>query len=229
MVGEGERGEGDVGFLSSGDAGCGNARQPGNQITDHSARCQPWLIFHSTRVAARLGPAERQGGGHLQRAAKHGPPHLSVFLPSARGRELSLGENHVKVKMVQTALEPGRLGRIFLTGSTASTSAMVSASAPGNGRTPAWIHVHVAERRDPLALCILGRGLGVQYRPGGEAGESCALRASRDDEAREPPTPQLDYIMKMWSLVTADTDWVAASQNGPSCVSIQGSPPIPAA
>jgi hypothetical protein len=113
MVGEGERGEGDVGFLSSGDAGCGNARQPGNQITDHSARCQPWLIFHSTRVAARLGPAERQGGGHLQRAAKHGPPHLSVFLPSARGRELSLGENHVKVKMVQNRARTWKAGTHF--------------------------------------------------------------------------------------------------------------------
>jgi len=77
MVGEGERGEGDVGFLSSGDAGCGNARQPGNQITDHSARCQPWLIFHSTRAAARLGPAERQGVG-ICNAPQNTGPHLSA-------------------------------------------------------------------------------------------------------------------------------------------------------
>lgn len=102
MVGEGERGEGDVGFLSSGDAGCGNARQPGNQITDHSARCQPWLIFHSTRAAARLGPAERQGarGVAICNAPQNtGPPHLSArVFPSARGRELSLGEKDVEIK-----------------------------------------------------------------------------------------------------------------------------------
>lgn len=131
MVGEGERGEGDVGFLTSGDAGCGNARQPGNQITDHSARCQPWLIFHSTRAAAGRGPAERQGGGHLQRAAKHGPAPL--VRPCFSHQPGDANYHWVKRMSRSSALESGGLGRIFLTGSTASTSAVVSASARGTG------------------------------------------------------------------------------------------------
>lgn len=134
MVGEGERGEGDVGFLSCGDAGCGNARQPGNQITDHSARCQPWLIFHSTTRSGSSGLRRApglQGCGHLQRAAKHG--RAPLVRPCFSHQPGNANYHWVKRMSRSSALESGRLGRIFLTGSTASTSAVVSASARGTG------------------------------------------------------------------------------------------------
>lgn len=124
----------------------------------------------------------RQGCGHLQRAAKHGPTPL--VRPCFSHQPGDANYHWVKRMSRSSALESGRLGRIFLTGSTASTSARGLRFCPGNGRTPAWIHVHVAERRDPLALCIPGRDLRVEYRPAVKSESPVtAMRHAR------PPTP----------------------------------------
>lgn len=146
MVGERERGEGDVGFLSCGDAGCGNARQPGNQITDHSARCQPWLIFHSTTRSGSSGLRRApglQGCGHsaTRRKTRARPTCPPVFFPSARGRELSLGEKDVEIKRARI----GKAGTHFSHWVHRFHKRGGLRFCPGNGRTPAWIHVCVAE------------------------------------------------------------------------------------
>lgn len=74
---------------------------------------------------------ERQGCGHLQRAAKHGPTPL--VRPCFSHQPGDANYHWVKRMSKSSALESGRLGRIFLTGSTASTSARDSASARGTG------------------------------------------------------------------------------------------------
>lgn len=89
------------------------------------------------------GPRRAPGGwpSATRRKTRARPTCPPVFFPSARGRELSLGENGVEIKRARI----GRAVTHFSHWVHRFHKRGCLRFCPGNGRTPAWIHVHVGE------------------------------------------------------------------------------------